>query len=263
MEKCGAYDRVAQPGPSFICCPVEAVVGTISTRVQQLEVRCETKTLDNVFVDVVVSIQYKVNDGQESAVAGMSAQDVKELNGVYKAFYSLSNPRQQITAYVYDVIRSTIPTTTLDKAFEDKETISLNIKKYLSEIMHDYGWTISNALVTEMTPDTRVRNAMNEINANKRLKEASKEQAEGQKVLTVKSAEAEAESKYLSGVGVARQRKAIVDGLRGSIAQFSGNIKGTTPKDVIDLLLITQYFDMLKDIGSRANCNTVYIPDTE
>ena len=126
-----------------------------------------------------------------------------------------------------------------------------------------YKRQISNALVTDMTPDARVRNAMNEINASKRLKDAAKEKAEGNKVLTVKSAEAEAESKYLSGVGVARQRKAIVDGLRGSISQFSGNIKGTTPKDVVDLLLITQYFDMLKDIGSRPNCNTVYVPDCE
>ena len=256
VERWGRFDRVANAGVNFVCCPMEQIVGTLSSRVTQLEVRCETKTLDNVFVDVIISIQYKVNEGY-------SDPNDKLSSGVYKAFYELSDPKKQITAYVYDVVRSTIPLATLDQAFEDKETISLNIKKYLGDVMMSYGYTISNALVTDMTPDARVRNAMNEINASKRLKDAAKEKAEGNKVLTVKSAEAEAESKYLSGVGVARQRKAIVDGLRGSISQFSGNIKGTTPKDVVDLLLITQYFDMLKDIGSRPNCNTVYVPDCE
>ncbi|KAH8068290.1 hypothetical protein JL721_6866 [Aureococcus anophagefferens] len=237
VERWGRFDRVANAGVNFVCCPMEQIVGTLSSRVTQLEVRCETKTLDNVFVDVIISIQYKVNEG-------FSDPNDKLSSGVYKAFYELSDPKKQITAYVYDVVRSTIPLATLDQAFEDKETISLNIKKYLGDIMMSYGYTISNAL------------AMNEINASKRLKDAAKEKAEGNKVLTVKSAEAEAESKYVSGVGVARQRKAIVDGVRGSISQFSGNIKGTTPEDVVDLLLITQYFDRLKDIGSRPNCNT-------
>ena len=222
------------------------MVGKVSLRVQQLEVRCETKTLDNVFVDVIVSIQYSV---------------IQEK--VFEAFYSLQNPRQQITAYVYDTVRATIPTVTLDKAFEAKEDIANAVKQNLTSVMSDYGYLILNSLITDMTPDARVRAAMNDINSSKRLKEAAAEKAEGDKVLVVKSAEAEAESKYLSGVGVARQRKAIVDGLRGSIAQFSGNIKGTTPKDVVDLLLITQYFDMLKDIGSRQGCNTVYIPDMD
>ena len=222
------------------------MVGKVSLRVQQLEVRCETKTLDNVFIDIIVSIQYQVLQER-----------------VYEAFYSLSNPRQQITSYVYDVVRSCLPTMNLDHAYESKEEIAQALKTQLGKVMHEYGYLILNALVVDMNPDGRVRAAMNEINANKRLKEAAAEKAEGDKVLVVKSAEAEAESKYLSGVGVAKQRKAIVDGLRGSIAQFSGNIAGTTPKDVVDLLLITQYFDMLKDIGSRQGCNTVYIPDMD
>ena len=156
-------------------------------------------------------------------------------------------------------MRSTLPRNTLDRAFESKEEIAVAIKKSLSATMHRFGYLIVNALVTDMTPDSRVRAAMNEINASKRLKEASAEKAEGDKVLVVKSAEAEAESKYLSGVGVARQRKAIVDGLKGSIAGFTSNVGGTSPKDVVDLLLITQYFDMLRDIGSRPECSTVYI----
>merc|ERR1712205_86765 len=149
---------------------------------------------------------------------------------------------------------------TLDRAFESKEEIAVAIKKSLSATMHRFGYLIVNALVTDMTPDSRVRAAMNEINASKRLKEASAEKAEGDKVLVVKSAEAEAESKYLSGVGVARQRKAIVDGLRDSISQFSGNVEGSTPKDVIDLLLLTQYFDMLKEVGTQRGTRAVFLP---
>ena len=197
-------------------------------------------------MDVIVAIQYNV---------------IQER--VFEAFYMLTNQRQQITAYVYDVIRSTLPTITLDQAFQSKEEISMAIKSSLGKTMEAYGYLIVNALVTDMTPDGRVRAAMNEINTSKRLKEAAAEKAEGEKVLVVKNAEAEAESKYLSGVGVARQRKAIVDGLAGSMKSFQGNIKGTTAKDVVDLLLITQYFDMLRDIGSRPMTNTVYIPDTD
>ena len=119
---------------------------------------------------------------------------------------------------------------------------------------------IINALVTDVVPDDRVKSAMNEINASRKMKEASLEKAEGQKVLAVKAAEADADSKYLSGLGVARQRKAIVDGLRESIVEFQGNVQGTNSKDVIDLLLLTQYFDMLKDVGNNPNCSTVFTP---
>ena len=175
----------------------------------------------------------------------------------------MQDHKHQIRAYIEDVVRAVLPTQSLDDAFESKEAIALSIKRRLDATMHTYGYLILNSLVTDMTPDYRVRNAMNEINASKRLKEASAEKAEGDKVLVVKSAEAEAESKYLSGVGVARQRKAIVDGLKGSIAGFTSNITGTSPKDVVDLLLITQYFDMLRDIGSRPECSTVYIPEED
>ena len=228
--------------------------GRISRRIQQLDVACvtrrparellrrrahcrarligtscagETKTSDNVFLNVIISVQYKVKEEY-----------------VYEAFYVLNDPSEQIKSYVYDVVRSTLPLLTLDKAFESKEMVAQSVKRELSGVMSEYGFVIHNALVTDLSPDGRVKTAMNEINASKRLKEAAFEKAEGEKILLVKSAEAQAESKYLSGVGVARQRKAIVDGLRDSISQFSGNVKGSTPKDVIDLLLLTQYFDM-------------------
>mmetsp|Transcript_13062 Transcript_13062/g.40235 ORF Transcript_13062/g.40235 Transcript_13062/m.40235 type:complete len:165 (+) Transcript_13062:550-1044(+) len=138
--------------------------------------------------------------------------------------------------------------------------VAQSVKKELSGVMSEYGFVIHNALVTDISPDSRVKTAMNEINASKRLKEAAFEKAEGEKILLVKSAEAEAESKYLSGVGVARQRKAIVDGLRNSISKFAGNVKGSTPKDVIDLLLLTQYFDMLKDVGQQNGTRAVFLP---
>ena len=158
------------------------------------------------------------------------------------------------------MVRSTLPEMTLDEAFESKDNIAHNVKKELSAVMREYGFSIHNALVTDISPDHRVKTAMNEINASKRLKEAAYEKAEGEKIILVKSAEAEAESKYLSGVGVARQRKAIVDGLRDSISQFSNGVKGSTPKDVIDLLLLTQYFDMLKDVGAQGGTRAVFLP---
>jgi len=243
IERCGKFDRMAKPGPHLICWPFYTIAGRVSIRIQQLDVACETKTSDNVFVNVVISVQYAV-----------------QTEHVYEAFYVLNDPSEQITSYVYDVVRSTLPEMTLDEAFESKDNIAHNVKKELSAVMREYGFSIHNALVTDISPDHRVKTAMNEINASKRLKEAAYEKAEGEKIILVKSAEAEAESKYLSGVGVARQRKAIVDGLRDSISQFSNGVKGSTPKDVIDLLLLTQYFDMLKDVGAQGGTRAVFLP---
>jgi regulator of protease activity HflC (stomatin/prohibitin superfamily) len=144
---------------------------------------------------------------------------------------------------------------TLDHAFESKEEISMSLKTHLQEIMNHYGYSILNALVTDLNPDPRVRDAMNEINASKRLKEAAYQRAEGEKVLKVKRAEAEAESMYLSGVGVARQRKAIMDGLKSSIVEFQHNVNGTKTKEIMDLLVLNQYFDTLQELGnSNSKC---------
>jgi len=231
------------PGLGFVCCPFERLVGKLSFRVQQLDVKVETKTLDNVFVTAIVSIQFQV---------------LREK--VFEAFYALSNPQQQITAHVYDVMRSELPKLDLDAAFEAKEELALTVKAALSDTMTGYGYQILQALITDLDPDQRVKNAMNEINSSKRLKYAAAERAEGDKILQVKAAEAEAESKYLSGVGVAKQRKAIVDGLRLSIVDFNETVKGSSTKEVMDLLLLTQYFDAIKEIGSSNNCKTTFIP---
>lgn len=243
IERFGKYDRTVQAGLNCIVCPYESLVGRVSFRVQQIDVRVETKTLDNVFITATVSVQYQV---------------VRE--NVFDAFYSLTNPRMQITAHIYDVLRAELPTLELDSVFEAKEELALAVKNALSEVMSRYGYQILQALITDLDPDQRVKNAMNEINSSKRLKYAVAEQAEGAKILQVKAAEAEAEAKYLSGVGVAKQRKAIVDGLRSSIVDFNDGVKGTNSKDIMDLLLLTQYFDMVRDVGSARNCKTTFVP---
>lgn len=245
IERWGKYERLAQPGLGCVICPMEQIVGRLSFRVQQLDVRVETKTLDNVFLQTVVSVQYQIL--QEK---------------VFEAFYALTNPTEQITAHVYDVMRSQLPTLELDAVFEAKEELALAVKNDLAETMNQYGYQILQALITDLDPDQRVKNAMNEINSSKRLKFAVAERAEGDKILQVKSAEAEAEAKYLSGVGVAKQRKAIVDGLKSSIVDFSGGVKGATSKDVMDLLLLTQYFDMIRDVGQAKHCKTTFVPSS-
>jgi len=243
VERFGKYARLVHPGLGFVICPAEKLVGRVSFRVQQLDVRVETKTLDNVFLTAVVSVQYQV---------------LREK--VYEAFYYLSNPTQQITAHIYDVMRSQLPTLELDAVFEAKEDLALAVKNALSETMSEYGYQILQALITDLDPDQRVKNAMNEINSSKRLKFAVAERAEGEKILKVKGAEAEAEAKYLSGVGVAKQRKAIVDGLRSSIIDFSEGVRGTSSKDIMDLLLLTQYFDCIRDVGHANHCRTTFVP---
>jgi len=246
IESFGKFKRLAPPGLGCLICCVEEIVGRMSYRVQQLDVRVETKTLDNVFITAVVSIQFQVL--QEK---------------VYEAFYALTDPRRQITAHVFDVLRSELPNLELDAVFEAKEDLAVSVKNALSETMTQYGYQILQTLITDLDPDQRVKNAMNEINSSKRLKYAVAERAEGEKILKVKSAEAEAEAKYLSGVGVAKQRKAIVDGLKSSIVDFTDGVKGSTSKDTLDLLLLTQYFDCIKDVGSAKNCKTTFIPTSK
>lgn len=246
IERFGKFNRLAPAGLGCAICCVEQLVGRMSYRVQQLDVRVETKTLDNVFITAVVSIQFQIL--QEK---------------VYEAFYALTDPTRQITAHVFDVLRAELPNLELDAVFEAKEDLALSVKSALTETMGKYGYQILQVLITDLDPDQRVKNAMNEINSSKRLKFAVAERAEGEKILKVKSAEAEAEAKYLSGVGVAKQRKAIVDGLRTSIVDFTDGIKGTTSKDTLDLLLLTQYFDAIKEVGTDPKCRTTFVPTSK
>lgn len=242
VEQFGKYQRTVLPGINCLMWPMEVMATTVSTRLMELNVECETKTEDDVFVNCVISVQYKV---------------IPEK--VRDATYKLSNTHSQIRAYVFDVVRSTLPRMTLDAAFEAKEEISQQVRSQLSNAMEEYGFVIENALVTDINPDAKVKHAMNEINANKRLKEAALERAEAEKILVVKTAEAHAESQYLSGVGVANQRKAIIDGLKDSVNEFTQDLDGTGPQEVINLLMVTQYFDMLDQIGTNSKQQTIFV----
>lgn len=234
IEDCGQFKKLTDPGFHCILYPIQQVAGTLSLRIQQLDVACETKTKDNVFVRVGVAVQYRVIT--ESA---------------YQAFYRLADPRGQIQSYVFDVVRSTLPKLKLDQAFASKADIADATLRALESVMREYGYEILNTLVTDLDPDAVNKASMNEITASKRLKEAASHKAEANKVQQIKDAEADAESKYLSGVGVARQRKAIVEGLQKSVESFSSEVEGATPKDVMDILLLTQYFDTLSVVGAN------------
>lgn len=215
-------------------------VKRISTRVQEYTMMTETKTQDNVFVKVVVAVQ--VEPVAEKA---------------YEAIYKLQNPQGQIESYVSDVIRGQVPTLKLDALFESKDEIAGSVKERLAKSMGEYGFLIHQVLVTDLRPDDKVRNAMNEIDASRRLRVAAYEKAEADKVLKVKAAEADAESKFLQGQGVARQRTAIVEGLKHAV----GGDGGLDPKTVQELLLITQYFDTLEKLAN-GNATTVFMPHT-
>lgn len=232
-EILGQYKRLAGPGLSCILYPLESIVGKLSLRIQQLDVRCETKTKDNVFVQIGVAVQFRIIE--ESA---------------YDAYYRLENPSGQIQSYVFDVVRSTLPRMELDDAFANKDQIATAIFEQLQDVMRDYGYEILASLLVDISPDAKVKVSMNEINASKRLKAAAEHKAEADKIRQVKAAEADAEAKYLSGMGVARQRKAIAEGLQNSVFDFSQEIQGSSPKDVMDILLLTQYFDTLNNVGA-------------
>lgn len=241
IERFGRFNRTSSAGLHFKLPFVERIAGRLSLRVQQLDVRAETKTHDNVFVHITISVQYYVKPDR-----------------VYDAFYKLDDPTLQINSYVFDVIRARVPRITIDKLFEEKEEIALAIKTELNDTMMNFGFEIMNSLVTDIEPDQKVKLAMNEINAAERMKLAAEQKAEAAKIMRVKDAEAEAESKALQGKGIADQRIAIINGLRESVEDFQENIQGTSAKDVMNLVLMTQYFDTLQALGSTSN--TILIP---
>eukprot|EP00002_Diphylleia_rotans_P026446 TRINITY_DN5279_c0_g1_i3.p1 TRINITY_DN5279_c0_g1~~TRINITY_DN5279_c0_g1_i3.p1 ORF type:complete len:233 (-),score=38.26 TRINITY_DN5279_c0_g1_i3:108-806(-) len=192
IEKCGAFDRIADPGCHCLICCVDNVVRVVSLRMQVSSVRVETKTHDNVFVALHVSIRYHVDKDK-----------------VFDSFYKLQDPMAQISAYVQNVVRSTVPSMSLDEVFVNKDKIAVSVRSELERELKDTGYVVDQTLVSDIEPDATVKRAMNEINTQERLRVAAISKAEANKYTTVKQAEAEAESKYLSGVGLARQRKVI------------------------------------------------------
>ena len=242
VERFGRFHRIAKAG-LHVKIPVFETVRRINLQVQELTPKVETKTKDNVFVQVLVSVQYQVTEAK-----------------VFEAYYQLTNPAKQITSYVFDVVRAKVPTMALDSVFEQKEDIAEAVKHELEAAMDDFGYSIVKALVIDVEPDASVKSSMNEINAAQRLRVAATEKAEAAKVMTITNAEAEAASKRLQGEGIAGQRKAIVDGLKASIMDFQEGVPGSNAHDVMTLVLLTQYFDTLKDIGASGKSHTVFLP---
>ncbi|MED6144744.1 Hypersensitive-induced response protein-like protein 2 [Stylosanthes scabra] len=252
-EHFGKFDDVLEPGCHCLpWCFGYQIAGGLSLRVQQLDVKCETKTKDNVFVNVVASVQYR-------AMADKASD----------AFYRLTNTKEQIQSYVFDGMWSDcfcsrnvayLKLMQNHSIFGTKNDIARAVEDELEKAMSTYGYEIVQTLIVDIEPDVNVKRAMNEINAAARLRLAANEKAEAEKILQIKKAEGEAESKYLSGLGIARQRQAIVDGLRDSVLAFSENVPGTTAKDIMDMVLVTQYFDTMKEIGASSKSSAVFIP---
>ena len=238
----GKFLRVANPGLNWKFPFIDAVAGRVSLRVNQITLTMETKTKDNVFVTIPISVQNRVRP-----------------ESVYDAYYKLANPAEQIQSYVEQVILGHVPGMTLDEVFASQSSIAAAVKKELDADMADFGYEIVNVLVTDIVPDEKVKSAMNDINAAQREQVAAKARGEAEKILVVKKAEAEAESKALQGQGIANQRKAIIEGLQASIEQFQKIVGGTTTSEVMQLVLVTQYFDTLKSIGESDKTNTLFL----
>lgn len=243
VQRLGRFVRQAEPGLHLKIPLIETVAGRVNLRVQQLDVKIETKTEDNVFVNMTVAVQFFVLPEK-----------------IYDAFYRLEDASRQITSYVFDVVRAQVPKIKLDDVFAKKDDIAEVVKVELSHTMEGFGYGILQALVTDIEPDARVKEAMNEINAAQRMRVAATEKGEAERILKVKHAEGDAQSKALAGRGIADQRAAIVAGLRDSVDEFRRSVPGTTAKDVMNLVLMTQYFDTLKEIGASSRSNAILIP---
>ena len=243
IERFGRYVRTAKPGLNVKVPFIDHIVQRVSLRVQQLLVEVDTKTLDNVFVKLSVAVQFRVVEGSEA-----------------DSYYKLQDHVEQIKSYVLDVVRAKVPRMNLDEVFEKKDDVGTAVKSELDVSMKIYGFEIPNALVTDVNPADNVKSAMNEIQTQQRLQVAANAKGEANKILVVKNAEAEAESKRLQGEGIAKQRRAIVDGLRESIAAFTDKVSTVNEHEVLNLVLLTQYFDTLKEIGVSAGSKVILTP---
>ncbi len=243
IERFGKFNRIAHSGIGVIIPFIDRKAAVVNLRVQQLDVSIETKTLDDVFVNLQVSVQYNVG-----------RQMVKE------AYYSLDNPKNQIASYIFDDVRAEVPKLELDDVFAKKDDIAVAVMNNLANSMEKYGYKIVKALITDIDPDHKVKESMNRINAAKREKEAALEEAEAKKIRIVKEAEAEAESKRLSGEGIAQQRLEIVRGFKESVEDFKKSLDNVTHEEIMQFVLMTQYFDTIKDIGANSKNSSILMP---
>lgn len=243
VENFGRFNSVRNSGLQFKIPIVQRIAGRINLRIQQLDVIVETKTKDDVFVRLKISVQFQV---------------VRDK--VYDAFYKLQNPQDQITSYVFDVVRAEVPKMKLDDVFERKDDIAIAVKAELNDAMIDYGYDIIKTLVTDIDPDVQVKAAMNRINAAEREKVAAEYEAEAERIKIVAKARAEAESKRLQGQGIADQRREIARGLEESVDVL--NNVGINSQEASALIVVTQHYDTLQSIGEETNTNLILLPNS-
>ena len=243
VERFGKFHSIRHSGLQLKIPVVDRIAGRLSLKIQQLDVIIETKTLDDVFVRLKVSVQYKV---------------IRDK--VYDAFYKLDYPHDQITSYVFDVVRAEVPKMKLDDVFVKKDDIALAVKAELNDAMSDYGFDIIKTLVTDIDPDAQVKQAMNRINASEREKIAAQFEGDAARILIVEKAKAEAESKRLQGQGIADQRREIARGLEESVEVL--NKVGINSQEASALIVVTQHYDTLQAIGSETNSNLILLPNS-
>ena len=243
VERFGKFVNVRQSGLQLKIPIIDNVAGRLSLRIQQLDVVVETKTKDDVFVKLKVSVQFKV---------------IKEK--VYDAFYKLDNPADQITSFIFDVVRAEVPKLILDDVFIKKDDVAIAVKSEIQEAMTEYGFQIIKTLVTDIDPDAQVKESMNRINASEREKVAAQFEGEAQKILIVEKAKAEAESKRLQGQGIADQRREIARGLEDSVKVLNG--VDINSQEASALIVVTQHYDTLQSVGAEANSNLILMPNS-
>ena len=244
IERFGRYHKTSSSGINFrLPLGIDKIAARVQLRLLQSEIIVETKTQDNVFVTMNVATQYRVNE-----------------NNVIDAYYKLMRPEAQIKSYIEDALRSSVPKLTLDELFEKKDEIALEVQKQVAEEMSTYGYIIVKTLNTKVEPDAEVKQSMNEINAAQRKRVAAQELAEADKIKIVTAASAEAEKDRLHGVGIAEQRKAIVDGLADSIKELKGANIELTEEQIMSILLTNQYLDTLNNFADSSGNNTIFLP---
>ncbi|MEL6810888.1 MAG: SPFH domain-containing protein [Bacteroidota bacterium] len=243
IERFGRYQSIRNSGLQFKIPIIDRIAGRMNLKIQQLDVLVETKTKDDVFVRLKISVQYQV---------------IKDK--VYEAFYKLENPQDQITSYVFDVVRAEVPKMKLDDVFERKDDIAIAVKQELNDAMINYGYDIIKTLVTDIDPDVQVKAAMNRINAAEREKVAAEYEAEAERIKIVAKARAEAESKRLQGQGIADQRREIARGLEESVDVL--NNVGINSQEASALIVVTQHYDTLQSIGEETNTNLILLPNS-
>lgn len=243
VERFGKFSKIAGPGLNFKVPLIDSISGRITHRVRELEITVESKTKDDVFVDILIAVQFFVRENDEAVRA---------------AHYKLMNPQQQISSYVFDTVRAQVPEMIIDHVFSEKDKIADKVRERLQDIMEEFGYTIMQALVNDIQPDAEVKKAMNKVNASARLKEAAKNEAEAQKIRVIAAAEAEARAKELQGVGIARQRLAIAKGLKESVEACSE--AGISPHEATKMVLLTQHYDTVTHVGSQSKATVIMVP---